>query len=112
MAQHGNNSMGLLGDEDRLLLMITVMVRSAEQKAKAYPESKAMLSTLREYAASTAGDLNHVWEYLNYADESQDPLGSYGAENVKKLKGIALKYDSQQVFQKLCGGGFKLKSTA
>lgn len=88
------------------------MVRSAEQKAAAYPKSKAFLTELRDFARSAKEDLNLDWEYLNYADESQNPLASYGSENVKKLREIALRYDPQQVFQKLCRGGFKLTSTS
>lgn len=112
MIQRGDNSLGLSCHDDSLLFMTTVMVRSSEQKAAAYPESKAVLTKLREFARSTGDDLNLGWEYLNYADESQNPLASYGAENFKKLQEIALRYDPQQVFQKLCRGGFKLTSNS
>lgn len=110
MIQRGDNPLGLSCHEDGLLIMTTVMVRSAEQKTAAYPESQVFLTKLREFAKSTAGDLNLDWEYLNYADESQNPLASYGAGNFKKLAEVALRYDPQQVFQKLCRGGFKLTS--
>lgn len=46
--------------------------------------------------------------YLNYADPSQDPLASYGEENVKFMKKVAAEYDAPGVFQTLCPGGFKL----
>lgn len=98
--------------EDGLLVMTTVMVRSAEQKTAAYPICKAFLAKLRDFARSTQGDLNLDWVYLNYADESQDPLASYGAENVKRLREVSVSYDPEQVFQKLCRGGFKLTSTS
>ncbi len=50
------------------------------------------------------------WRYLNYADKSQDPLASYGAANIKFLKHVAGEYDPEQVFQKLCPGGFKISA--
>jgi hypothetical protein len=51
---------------------------------------------------------NLDWLHINYANETQDVLGSYGAENVKKMKEVAFKYDPQQIFQNLCPGGFKV----
>lgn len=105
--------MGLSSQKDNaLLFMITVMVRSAEQKQAAYPKCKAFLTMLRDFARSTDEDLNLDWEYINYADESQDPLATYGSENVKRLRNISREYDPEQVFQKLCRGGFKLSSTS
>lgn len=44
--------------------------------------------------------------YLNDASRDQNPLASYGAQNLAKLKTIAAKYDPKQVFQKLQNGGF------
>lgn len=54
--------------------------------------------------AGTAVDLI----YLNYAELSQDPLGSYGAENVAFMKEVAEKYDPEEFFQQRVPGGFKL----
>ncbi len=45
--------------------------------------------------------------YMNYASLYQDVLKSYGEENYKKLKEVALKYDPEGVFQKLMPGYFK-----
>lgn len=44
--------------------------------------------------------------YSNYASRDQDPLASYGTENLKKLQDIALKYDSKGIFQTLQNGGW------
>lgn len=38
----------------------------------------------------------------------QDPIASYGSANVKKLKGISIKYDPASIFIKLMPGHFKL----
>lgn len=48
------------------------------------------------------------WQYLNYADISQDPIGSYGKEQVKALRAASKKYDPEGLFQKGVPGGFKL----
>ncbi|KAI2845191.1 CAZyme family AA7 [Aspergillus niger] len=48
------------------------------------------------------------YRYSNYASRDQDPLSSYGAENVARLKSIAAKYDPDEVFQKLQNGGWLL----
>lgn len=61
--------------------MTTVMVRIAQQKAAEHPKCKEILTTLRQFARSTDEALNLDWEYINYADETQDPLGSYGDDN-------------------------------
>jgi len=47
---------------------------------------------------------------LNYADNTQDPLASYGSASVKKMKAAAKKYDPSGVFQKLVPGGFKISN--
>ncbi|KAH8647546.1 putative 6-hydroxy-D-nicotine oxidase [Tricladium varicosporioides] len=48
------------------------------------------------------------FEYMNDASRDQNPLASYGNNNLLKLKAIAQKYDPSQVFQKLQNGGFLL----
>ncbi|KAF2744284.1 Glucooligosaccharide oxidase [Sporormia fimetaria CBS 119925] len=48
--------------------------------------------------------------FQNDASRTQNPIGSYGAANVQKLKTIAAKYDPTQVFQNLQVGGFLLKN--
>ncbi|KAI0385990.1 FAD-binding domain-containing protein [Hypomontagnella monticulosa] len=49
--------------------------------------------------------------YSNDASRDQNPLASYGAENIKKLKEIALKYDAIQLFQRQQNSGFLLSKT-
>ncbi|KNG90990.1 hypothetical protein ANOM_000680 [Aspergillus nomiae NRRL 13137] len=48
------------------------------------------------------------YQYCNYAARDQDPLASYGAENVARLKAVASKYDPDGVFQTLQSGGWLL----
>lgn len=79
--------------------MTTALVRTAQQKTAAHPKCKKFFTTLRKFARCTDEDLNSDWEYINYADQTQDPLVSYGAENVKKLRETSQRYDPEQVFQ-------------
>ncbi|KAI4251814.1 MAG: hypothetical protein LQ352_004642 [Teloschistes flavicans] len=52
--------------------------------------------------------MNRRWLYLNYAAEDQDPIASYGADNVERLKATSRKFDPEGLFQKNVPGGFKL----
>ncbi|ROV92195.1 hypothetical protein VMCG_09279 [Cytospora schulzeri] len=47
--------------------------------------------------------------YTNDASRDQNPMATYGAANIAKLKAIALKYDPEQVFQTLQNDGFLLR---
>lgn len=47
--------------------------------------------------------------FMNDASRDQNPLVSYGAANLQKLKKISAKHDPAGVFQDLQNGGFLLK---
>ncbi|KAK3360941.1 FAD binding domain-containing protein [Lasiosphaeria ovina] len=66
----------------------------------------AMSAQVASFAQSVGGLVDLV--YLNYADPSQDPLGSYGADNVAFLRRVAAEYDPNGVFQSRVPGGFKI----
>ena len=59
---------------------------------------------------ATAKDMGllHEFIYLNYANQVQDPIGSYGSENAENLTKASRMYDPKGVFQKQVPGGFKL----
>ncbi|KAH9886126.1 hypothetical protein F4778DRAFT_759092 [Xylariomycetidae sp. FL2044] len=108
----GGNMMGIERHEvDAILLQINTMVQSADQQDFAYAKVKACIQTVKDYAATIEGGLLD-WVYLNYADQTQDVLGSYGTENLEFMRSVARKYDPDEVFQKLCVGGFKLSDSA
>lgn len=103
----GGNVMGLERQkDDGVLLLALVEVPTADQRAAAYPKVKAWIEEVQEYASSVGGA--QEWLYLNYANPGQAVLASYGVENVSFMKRVAAKYDPEEVFQKLCPGGFKL----
>lgn len=46
--------------------------------------------------------------FMNDATYSQNPLASYGAANVARLRDVSRRYDPAQVFQRLQNDGFLL----
>jgi FAD/FMN-containing dehydrogenase len=67
---------------------------------------KAFVAELDGVARSVGGDYPYV--YLNYAAGNQNPLRSYGAENLEFMQRVAEKYDPLGVFQEQVPGGFKV----
>lgn len=84
--------------------------QGAEQDALFQQAGADLINRISAYAVSIGADNPYL--YLDYADSSQDPLVGYGAENVKKMKAAAEKYDPQQIFQKNVPGGFKISKVA
>ncbi|KAF2788459.1 FAD linked oxidase-like protein [Melanomma pulvis-pyrius CBS 109.77] len=60
----------------------------------------------REYGQSRGLDLRYI--FMNDASRDQNPLQSYGSDNVARLKQIAKKYDPAQTFQNDQNAGFLL----
>ena len=65
-----------------------------------------MSAQIKDFAESVGGSVDLI--YLNYADASQDPLGSYGRDQVQFLRDVATKYDPSGAFQTRIPGGFKI----
>ncbi len=106
-AAAGGNVLGIEQQPHNWLLWLAAaQVRTPEQEAYAYPRVREWVDAVRGFAATIDG--NAAWTYLNYADGSQDPLASYGLQNVGFMKKVAARYDPAQVFQTLCRGGFKV----
>lgn len=63
----------------------------------------------KSVAAAKEKGLYHPFKYMNYAAEDQDPVASYGAENVEFLKKVRHTYDSDGLFMKLVPGGHKIE---
>jgi len=78
-------------DEDRVRAGVKKLIDTAEKVSKEH-------GTYLPY------------RYANYSSRDQDPIASYGEENVEKLREIAKRYDSEGVFQKLQNGGWLLSN--
>ncbi|KAF3042865.1 hypothetical protein E8E12_000806 [Didymella heteroderae] len=104
----GGNVLGLERFNNQVLCLYQPYIswQGAEQDALFQQAGADLIDRIRAYAVSIGADNPYL--YLDYADITQDPLAGYGAENVKKMKAAAQKYDPQSVFQKLVPGGFKL----
>ncbi|RFU78088.1 6-hydroxy-d-nicotine oxidase [Trichoderma arundinaceum] len=110
-AAAGGNIMGVERQPDNGLLWLAVaQVRTQEQERFAYNLVRNWVQDVKQFAATIDGNL--PWAYLNYADKSQDPLASYGLDNVRKIKEVVAKYDPEQVFQTLSPGGFKISNVS
>lgn len=66
----------------------------------------SMVDQLTAYAEGIGAGNPYV--YLNYADKTQNPLASYGPQNVDYIRKVARKYDPSGVFQTDVPGGFKI----
>jgi hypothetical protein len=105
--ERGGNVLGLDKVEtNSIMLLFDIAVRTAEEEALARPMLHAYGAKMQAFAASKDGLVD--WQFMNYADKQQDPLASYGAENVEKIRAAAKKVDAQGVFQTKAPGGFKI----
>jgi len=59
-------------------------------------------------AFATEHGTSHRYRYLNYCAAWQKPFESYGEDNLSFLKGVSRDVDPEGLFQRGCGGGFKL----
>ncbi|PSN63311.1 mitomycin radical oxidase [Corynespora cassiicola Philippines] len=79
---------------------------NATDDATAIEMDKDFMSKLEDVARKWDSLLPNQW--MNNAAEDVDVIGSYGKENLKKLRLVSKTYDRRQTFQKLCSGGYKL----
>lgn len=91
---------------DKVLLIAAVEGSTPGFYEMAFPIFRAAIQEIEDFAKEVGGDVG--FRYLNYCDGSQDPLGSYGVENIRKMKEAAAKYDPAGVFQTKVPGGFKI----
>ncbi|KAI0887607.1 FAD binding domain-containing protein [Annulohypoxylon maeteangense] len=112
--QKGGNMLGLDSVPYNGILWSTgVAVDTSEGDAAlaiAQVETSIFTARVKEATRSLNGDMDFI--YLNYADASQDALGSYGAANIEHMRDVAAAYDPTKVFQKRIPGGFKISRVA
>lgn len=106
----GGNILGLEAyPHHGVMLQVSASVKTAELAEWVRPKVRAITQDLAAFA-ETVEDGIMPWLNLNYAAADQEPLQSYGPENVVKMKAAAAKYDPHGVFQRLCPGGFKISA--
>ncbi|KAH6658353.1 6-hydroxy-D-nicotine oxidase [Truncatella angustata] len=106
-AEKGGNVLGMDRQrENSVLFQVFMVFRGAGLE----PEARARLVAYREAvrARSIEAGTDVDFAYLNYADKTQDPIGTYGDENIAFLREASAKYDPGQILQDRLPGGFKL----
>jgi hypothetical protein len=105
--ESGGNVLGLdKVKQNALLWLITGASETPQQQAIMQKKLAAFSATLEKFAK--ANGLHVDWQYLNYVDKSQNPLRSYGQENVNFIRKVAAKYDPSGMFQKKVVSGWKI----
>ena len=105
--ERGGNVLGLDRYPDNNILFLTVLIwNNTKYSDEIYKLNDYMLGNITEYTKSVGAF--KPWQYIAYAYESQDPLGSYGTNNVRFLKRVSREYDPGQTFQNLVTGPFRL----
>ncbi|GKT52211.1 FAD-dependent monooxygenase yanF [Colletotrichum spaethianum] len=106
----GGNMLGLERNlRNKVLVVPGVTLQTSNSESQypgVYQQVAAMAQRIQAFAKSVGS--SEDFTYLNYADTTQDPLGSYGAANVKHIRKVANKYDPYSFFQRRVPGGFKI----
>lgn len=99
----GHNVLGLCpSDGDLMILDLTMQWGDASDDV-AIDEAARRLVAGAMAAAKRRGVYNE-YQYLNYAAPWQQPVASYGKDNVEFLRKVSQEYDPQGIFQRNVGG--------
>jgi hypothetical protein len=83
--EKGGNVMGLdKEDRNAIMLLFDIAVKTVDEEAIARPLLRSYGEQMQKFAADKNGLVD--WQFMNYADAYQDPLASYGSENVEKIR--------------------------
>ena len=104
---NGTNSLGQpAGEKDKVMGLVTVAFDNPADEVVALQGARNIV--LQQEAVLRRDGFYSPFQYLNYAEKSQDPIGSYGTEMKNRLRAVSRKYDPAGVFQRRVPGGFKL----
>ena len=105
---NGGNVLGLSSSGGPLVVLtLTVQYTSKSSDELIACTTRELFRKIDALAKETAS--SNPWKYLNYADVTQDVIGSYGATNVQKLKAASASIDPTGFFQRVQPGGFKVR---
>jgi hypothetical protein len=106
-AEKGGNLLGSDRHTDNAVILLgSLAVNGQLQEAIGREKMMAWKRDIEDYSRSLDAQVEYY--YMNYADGTQDVIGSYGDERVQMALDVARKYDPTGVFQKRVVGGFKL----
>ncbi|MCJ1240213.1 hypothetical protein MMC14_008213 [Varicellaria rhodocarpa] len=98
--QKGGNSLGTSPkDGNAIIMLLSALYPTSTSSTTITHTAQTLLRTLNQTAQEMG--LLHTFQYTNYADPSQDPIGSYGQTNVDFLRKVSGRYDPRGIF----GGG-------
>ncbi|KAI0886385.1 putative FAD-binding oxidoreductase [Annulohypoxylon maeteangense] len=101
----GGNTLGLV-EVDQTWLAFTAAWLQPDDDQTAHAAGD---SIIEEVLGVSEIDDNYIpFIFMNDASWSQDVIGSYGEENIRRLKQVQEQYDPDKVFQRMVPGGFKL----
>lgn len=101
------NSLGLEDRTEPLVVsLISVSWANASDDALVNRTSRALLEDINT-AAKDLGGLD-PYIFMNYADTSQDVIGSYGTASVSRLRKVRQEVDPKGVFTHQVPGGYKI----
>jgi hypothetical protein len=107
MQRNGGNALGLKPATGPYFIMnMSSRWQNASDDARVLAFFSTIIKKVKAEAKSKGLDNDYI--YMNYASQFEDPIGSYGAANVQKLKAVSAKYDPASVFINLMPGHFKL----
>ncbi|KAE9369157.1 FAD-binding domain-containing protein, partial [Stipitochalara longipes BDJ] len=107
MQQRGGNSLGIFPDDGALVVINFNMRWSNASDNMELRRLFKLLIERSKHAAKEHGAY-HRFIFQNHAFEEEDVFGSYGLENLRRLRQIRQKVDPEGVFQILQPGYFKL----
>ncbi|KAH8704342.1 hypothetical protein GQ44DRAFT_664182 [Phaeosphaeriaceae sp. PMI808] len=107
-ARNGRNALPLRAKDGPYVNIIFALMW---QDAK---DDVVLINTIRTVMAKAIDEgksrgLYDDYVYMNYGSEEQDVLKSYGKKAEGYLKGVAAKYDPEEVFQRLKPGYFNFR---
>lgn len=104
---NGTNSLGLEpGKKDEVVTVLTGAYTHPEDDEVVQAGMESIVAAQK--AILEERGLLIPYQYLNYADIYQDPIGSYGDDVKARLQDVSKRYDPKGVFQKQVPGGFKV----
>ncbi|UQC78967.1 FAD binding domain-containing protein [Colletotrichum lupini] len=108
-SNYGGNVLGLneIHKKNSIVLSIQGILPNMKSVGLSRQRLKEATADIEAYAIATGQLITYL--YLNYADQDQRPLATYGEENIRFLKRVAEKYDPGQFFQYSVPGGFRPK---
>ncbi|KAL7620591.1 hypothetical protein AAE478_009586 [Parahypoxylon ruwenzoriense] len=106
--ERGGNMLGLDAVRNNAIMWTAGVAVDSDEGALAIAQAElnVMTARVKELSRSTDGDMDFI--FLNYAEASQDPLGSYGLPNIQHMRNVASTYDPTGIFQRRVPGGFKI----